>query len=162
MPSHISRKQDWELLLVQWLQGAIHTPFQWGQFDCALAAADALSAQTGLNFARGWRGQYSTGQGALKQLLRKGYQDVYEAMTDALQTEAVAPERLQRGDIAGVNLPAGKTLGVVWSGAVWLPKPEGLRACPMSLVECGWKVISRDGEYPTERREHEWEVTCLQ
>ena len=153
----IQRLPDWEPRLIQWLQKAAVTPFQWGEFDCALAAADALEAQTGHNFAGSWRGQYSTAAGSLKQLLKRGYRDVYEALGDALQVEAVEPHCLQRGDIAGVDLGDGRTencscvsststvrgsrsLGVVWSGSVWLPEPDGLRAFPMSLVECGWRL----------------------
>ena len=61
--SEIQRLADWETRLVHWLQQAADTPFQWGEFDCALAAADALTVQTGHDFARFWRGQYTTGQG---------------------------------------------------------------------------------------------------
>ena len=145
MPSRIVRKPDWEPLLAQWLGEAVNRPFEWGQFDCALAAADALTVQTGVDFAGDWRGRYSTAKGAFKQLLKKGYGDVYQAMTGALQSEPVAPERLQRGDIGGVDLPDGPTLGVIWSGGIWLPKPEGLRAYPVKLAQCGWKLPGIDG-----------------
>ncbi|WP_051785785.1 DUF6950 family protein [Endozoicomonas numazuensis] len=139
----MQRREDWEVRLIDWLHKAIDTPFQWGQFDCALAAADALQAQTGHDFAKGWRGQYTTAGGALKQLLKRQCHDVYEVVARELQTIRVEPQQLQRGDIAGADLANGKTLGIVWGETVWLPETQGLRAHSLSLVECGWRLPCR-------------------
>ena len=134
------RFEDWDSRLVTWLRDAIQTPFIWGQFDCALAAADAVYVQTGLDVAQHWRGQYQCPFGAMKALLKRGYRDVYEAASGEF---GIVPERgksLNRGDIAGCVLNGQRTLGVVWAGSLWLPEPEGLRPQPLSLAECGWRL----------------------
>ena len=140
MTVRIKRYPDWDLRLVNWLERACHTPFRWGKFDCALAAAEALSIQTGHDFSQGWKGLYSTATGARKRLLKRGLKDVYAAASDAPGLQPVAAEQLQRGDIAGAYLLQGRTLGVVWADAVWLPTPEGLRPYSLKLVRCGWRV----------------------
>ena len=141
MPCHtVERKPDWESALVQWLQQAIKTPFVWGQFDCVLAAADAVNAQTGYDFATAYRGCYSTDKGALKQLKRRGYESVFDVVAKALDGEAVAPAQLQRGDIGGATLPTGKTLGLIWADRLWLPSEKGLTPVSMQQVECGWRL----------------------
>lgn len=138
---HPEKYPDWDRRMVTWLRAAIQTPFAWGQFDCALAAADAVKAQTGLDIARHWRGQYQCQLGAINTLLKRGYQDVYEAATGELGIEASHNKALYRGDIAGCVLNGQRALGVVWAGSLWLPEPEGLRPQPLSLAECGWRLV---------------------
>ena len=136
------RLPDWEGRLIEWLGKASEQRFVWGEFDCALAAADALTAQTGLDFAKPWRGTYRTDKGALKALLRRGYRDCWEAMADALGTDSVPASLLSRGDIGAVNAAGMKTLGVIWAGSIWLPEPHGLCPHSIKLVSHGWQLDS--------------------
>jgi hypothetical protein len=43
-------------------------PFAWGSNDCALFAADAILASTGIDIADDFRGRYSTQLGALRTI----------------------------------------------------------------------------------------------
>ena len=43
-------------------------PFAWGSNDCALFAADAILANTGIDIADDFRGKYTTQLGALKTI----------------------------------------------------------------------------------------------
>ena len=136
------RLPDWEGRLIEWLGKASEQRFVWGEFDCALAAADALTAQTGQDFAKPWRGTYRTDKGALKALLRRGYRNCWEAMADALGTDSVPASLLSRGDIGAVNAAGMKTLGVIWAGSIWLPEPHGLMPHSIKLVSHGWQLDS--------------------
>ena len=140
--SKVRRLPDWEARLIEWLRTATEQRFIWGEFDCALAAADALTAQTGQPFAESWRGTYSSDKGSLKALLKRGYRDCWEAMEDALGIASVPASQLGRGDIGAVDCFGMKTMGVIWAGNVWLPEPSGLSGHSMKLVSHGWRVAS--------------------
>ena len=143
LPIHISepvyKKKDWEQRLVAWLRTAIDTPFEWGRFDCALAAGDAVEAQTGTNLTADWRGTYNTGHGAAMAMFRRGFKDVH-GIASATLGETLPPERLCRGDIGCALIDGQRTLGVIWSCSIWLPEAEGLRPQPLTIIECGWKL----------------------
>jgi hypothetical protein len=54
----LTRKQDWDTVhLHQYLKNA--QPFEWGKADCCLFAANAIEAQTGIDIADDFRGQYT-------------------------------------------------------------------------------------------------------
>ena len=147
MPSNtnkLKRLIDWEGRLIDWLIKASEQRFVWGEFDCALAAADALTAQTGHDFAQPWRGTYRTDKGALKALLKRGYRSCWEAMEAALGVDAVSVPLLARGDIGAVDAGGIKTMGVIWAGNIWLPEPQGLSPHSMKLVSHGWRVSEEE------------------
>ncbi len=146
MPYHINearitRLPDWEVRLADWLRRVRHESFCWGRFDCALACADVLAVITGQDFASAWRGQYHSDKGAFKALLKRGYRDVYQAMSGALgQQPTTDLATLGRGDIGGAVVDGDKTVGIIWAERLWLPDDEGLRPHALSLMVCGWKV----------------------
>lgn len=149
MPSatsnRVQRLPNWETRLIAFLQQAQQRPFVWGEFDCALAVADALHAVTGGDFAADWRGRYRSERSATKQLLKRGFTSVYHALSAALhQRPTTATQWLGRGDIGGTLVQGVPSIGVIYSGALWLPTPCGLRAQPFSLVQCGW-IIEAEG-----------------
>ena len=135
------RLVDWEQRLGKWLQQAVNRPFIWGEFDCVIAAAEAMSVQTGHDFTGTCKGWYSTERGAVKRLLKLGYRDINQAMTDAFQSDPVPVCQLQRGDIVEAVMDDEPTVGVIWAGSVWLPDEEGLRPQSLNLASAGWRLL---------------------
>jgi hypothetical protein len=64
------RLLDWETRLSDLILERLNQPFKWGVHDCALWAADARLAVTGVDAAAGYRGTYRTAKGALRRLRR--------------------------------------------------------------------------------------------
>lgn len=70
----VKRYPDWQRRLDAHFTAALKTPFEWGVFDCALAACQAVAAQTGVNPGADLQGEYETEEeaGALMALFGQG------------------------------------------------------------------------------------------
>lgn len=118
------RQPDWHARLVEYLHGARVRPFQFGQHDCSLFAADCVAAMTGNDMAADWRGRYSTMRGGLRVLRKAGFDD--HIALAASRFPEVAPLMAQPGDLAVVPTDDGPALGVVQGEAVYVLGPHGL------------------------------------
>lgn len=118
------RRPDWRSRLSACVEGALKRPFEWGVHDCALFAADAVLAMTGVDHADFWRGRYRTAAGAMKILGRGGY-DGHVAYVAAHLPE-LHPSVAADGDIAVIETELGPALGVVAGALVAVPGPIGL------------------------------------
>lgn len=112
----LTRLPDWRPRLAAWLDACARRPYAPGTHDCALFAAGAVEAQTGIDFARAYRGAYRTVE-AGEALLG---QDA------AAYAAAILPERSAvldavEGDIAVI----GPVLGVVGGAHVLVLRPQG-------------------------------------
>ena len=67
------RRPDWRDRLVSYLHSARQRPFEFGQHDCSLFAADCVAAMTGNDMAADWRGRYATMRGGLRVLRKAGF-----------------------------------------------------------------------------------------
>lgn len=56
----MKRLANWEYLLAGEIARSLKRRFDWGIFDCALAAANFVYAQTGVDPGSAYRGKYST------------------------------------------------------------------------------------------------------
>lgn len=118
------RRADWRDRLIRFLALAAAKPFAPGRHDCALFAAGAVTAMTGADPARGWRGYRSLAAGRRK-LEAAGYADQV-ALAAAICPE-IAPAFAGVGDLA--VLPAdevGAALGVVQGPGIYCLRPSGL------------------------------------
>lgn len=61
----ITRLPEWENLLKAAIDAARAQSFEWGKFDCALAACDLIAAMTGTDPGAPYRGRYKDEAGAL-------------------------------------------------------------------------------------------------
>ena len=104
------RRGDWEAALVAYVAGTAEREHAWGLFDCALDAANAVEAMTGIDFAAPFRGRYSTAAGAARILRRFGKGTVEQTVDDLFP--AIAPGFARRGDLV---LHEG-AIGVVMGG----------------------------------------------
>lgn len=119
----IAPKLDgWQDRLDRLVAQATRKPFVWGSHDCGLWAASAVEAQTGVDFAAGFRGRYDSFEAALKLLRAAGYEDHVALAAAHLPEIPVAFARV--GDIAAVDFEsAGMTLTVVAGHRLIGPMP---------------------------------------
>lgn len=128
------RKESWPSDLNAFIQTV--GPFQWGQNDCCLFAANAVECITGVDPAKKYRG-YKTKLGAAKKL--KGM-TIDEVWTKEFG-EPINPKLLQRGDVVlfqnGQDQSVGVCLGVQFAAI----SEEGLIMLDMqNHAIMGWKI----------------------
>lgn len=119
-----ARFPDWQKRLQIYLASITHKPLMYGHHDCALFAADAVQAMTGLDLAEAYRGQYSTIAEGLHLLAADGYEDhVALARAHFISAPIVAA---MPGDLAVFETQAGRALGVVQGAAVYVLHADGI------------------------------------
>lgn len=97
----IPKLADWRPRLDAWVAKSHAMPFEWGVHDCALNAASAVEAQTGVDFAADYRGQYDSAESGATLLLAHGHANHAEFAASLLPEIPVAFARI--GDIAAID-----------------------------------------------------------
>lgn len=137
----LKRYPDWASRLARYLAMVARAPFAPGTLDCAIFAAGAIEAQTGVDLAEGWRGRYTTLEDGLDALTAAGFED-HLALARA-HLEEIAPAAAEPGDIAacllGRNLPS---FGVVQGEHIYVLVEDlgGLALVPRSTACLAWRV----------------------
>jgi hypothetical protein len=128
------RLPDWKARLTEYVATCARTPYALGQHDCALFAAGAVEAVSGVDPAAAWRGRYQTKEGGLRVLKRAGVTDHIAATAAALPE--IAPAFAAAGDVACVmdEASGGLALGVVQGELVYVLRPDGLGLVPRSTM----------------------------
>jgi hypothetical protein len=130
------RQKGWQGRLVAYLDTAGRRAFVEGQHDCALFAAGAVAAMTGVDYAADYRGRYSTTRGGLRVLRRAGFADhVALAASHFAETAAPVP-----GDLAVIPSGDGPALGVVQGEHVYLLSPGGMSLAPIAAARRFFRV----------------------
>lgn len=135
------RLSDWQTRLTRFLATAARAGFAPGRMDCALLAAGAVEAQTGVDLAAEWRGAYDSIPGGLRAVRASGYQDHVDVF--ARHLTAVPAAEARPGDIA--VLPMGRplpSLGVVHGthAYVLIEGQTGLLLLPMTEASLAFQV----------------------
>lgn len=134
----VTRLPDWRQRLVRYLAAEQAAPFSYGSHDCALLAAGAVEAVTGVDPAAEWRGTYTSLAGGLRAIRAAGYADLVDVVDSLF--ERVEPRSALPGDVAAVDTPDGPALGVVVGPAVRVRRPEGLGTVHLSEATIAWRV----------------------
>lgn len=131
----VNRLTDWEPRLVRFLVAQMQAPFAYGRVDCALFAAGAVQAMTGVDLAEGFRG-YRSLKAGLKKLQEAGFSDHISLAASLL--EECPPAFAHRGDVVVVEGEGGPALGIcqgevvycmsLREGVVLVPRLNILRA----------------------------------
>lgn len=133
------RLPDWSPRLFAYLAGVTRRPLAPGAHDCALFAAGAVEAMTGVDPAAAWRGQYRSFNAGLKALRQAGFRN-HVALV-ASQFPAVPPAFAQVGDIGVIRqrgqLPA---LGIFTGESLAVLRDTGLGFAPRALARQAWRV----------------------
>ncbi|GAA4218607.1 hypothetical protein GCM10022253_19400 [Sphingomonas endophytica] len=105
----IERLPDWEQRLHDYVSALEGASFAWGTLDCALFAAGAVRAQTGVDPAADFRDRYRSAAGSVRALRRFGAGTL--AATIDARLPGIAPAFARRGDIVMTGGIAGVCLG---------------------------------------------------
>ena len=117
----MARRADWERRLAHWLEAHADARFAYGRMDCALFAAGAVEAMTGVDPAAAFRGAYRSAATSIRALKEIGAGSL-EATVDSMFARIPAAFA-QRGDLAMHD----GSLGVVIGGdAVFVGGEAGL------------------------------------
>ena len=131
------RLPDWRQRLIDHVVETAAEPFAPGKHDCALAAANAVKAMTGKDFARGFRG-YKTIAGGMKKLKAAGYED--HIALAAEHFEEIPPAMAQVGDIAVVQGDGGLALAIVQGELIYVAAPGGRALVPLTSALRAFRV----------------------
>ena len=132
------RHPEWKLALIQYLEKAARKPFAPGEHDCALFAAGAVEAMTGVDYARPFKGRYTTLKGGMRVLREAGFAD-HIALTAAWLPE-ISPAFAAPGDLAVVATPEGPALGVVQGENLYVLTVDRLGLLPMLGASRAFRV----------------------
>lgn len=134
----MTRRSTWEADLSDYMTSVRDRPFEWGVHDCALFAAGAVIAITGVDPIPEYRGAYVSELGSAKALKRLGA-GTLDATLDTL-FPSVPLAMAQRGDLVWY----ADSVGVVMGGhALFVGREgehEGLVKVGRALWEKGWRV----------------------
>lgn len=118
------------------LRSRMSEPFAWGHNDCALFAAACVEAQTGVDLAAQWVGQWSTEKEALRLIEQLGGMGAIGAMVG----DEVPPLCAQVGDI-GLIVTGGRESLAVCNGGHWLAVgAQGLGVVELTAAVRAWRV----------------------
>lgn len=138
----MTRLPDWQQRLTEYLAASARQAFAPGRFDCALFAAGAVEAQTGVDLAARWRGAYGDLAEGLALLAREGVEDHLALVSGHLPEVPVAEAR--PGDIAALRIGGAnlETLAVVQGALAYVPIEggAGFVLLPMGLATRAWRV----------------------
>lgn len=132
------RFDDWRERLISYLAETVNKPFQYGENDCALFAAGAVAAMTGVDLAAQWRGQYTGLEDGLNALAAAGYVshvDIAERHFDE-----IAPAFAAAGDLAVLEGPAGDALGVVQGEGIYVLTAARMGVLPLTFAKRAFRV----------------------
>ena len=145
---------NWPRLLADFVGSRRDEPWSWGGHDCALFAADAVKAISGVDHAAIFRGGYSSASGALEALLdylddeEPGGEGPLEAAIAGIMNAAgvaeIEPENAGRGAtalIAVENRAFNRATGVVIGGGlVALASDPGVVFRPIGDATRAWST----------------------
>lgn len=132
------RHPDWKLRLIQYVGDSARTPFELGVHDCALFAAGAVLAMTGVDLASDWRGKYQTLEGGLAALQAAGYAD--HIALAAAYFEEIEVSFAAVGDLAVLEGIEGQSLGIVQGSGVYVLTPDRMGVLPLTAATRAFRV----------------------
>lgn len=143
----MTRKQDWQKHLHEFVDSRRKAPFVWGANDCALFVCDGIKAMTDVDIAVDFRDKYATQLGALKTIKEvtggENVEDVANFVTVKFgMADARSPLFAQRGDAVLFDGAEGPALGLVYLDGVHavFVGEAGLRQVALSKCRRAWVV----------------------
>lgn len=113
---------DWRARLIQYVVETASEPFEPGKNDCAMAAARAVEAMTGVDYSKEF-GSYSDLKSGIKQLRAKGYRNHVDLVAKLFEEIPVAFAGV--GDIVVLDTELGEALGIVQGEYVYVTGKDG-------------------------------------
>ena len=121
------RLPGWEKRLYEFLEEASNRTFEYGTFDCALFACDAIQALTGKNPKEIITDGYH-GEDEAEKILSKygGIETIAMIVAEKIDFHPIPILFAQRGDIVLGKIHKTPCLGVCTGSKISFPAPEGL------------------------------------
>lgn len=132
------RHPQWRASLCAYLNAVSRKQLRPGAHDCALFAAGAVEAMTGVDFAAEYRGQYRTIEEGYALVRSRGFEGPIE-MAEAHLPE-VAALLCQVGDLAVVEGDGALVLGVVQGASIYVLRMDGPGRVPLTEAQRGFRV----------------------
>lgn len=132
----MKRLPDWQLRLEAFVHERAAVPFAWGGNDCALFAADAVQAMTGVHLCPELR-SYSNVREAARSLAALG--GVRALATRALG-EPVPVPFARIGDVVVVQAGKREALAICNGQTAIAPAQGGAIGFPMTQALAAWRV----------------------
>ena len=127
------RFEDWPVRLAKYIEESRNKPFQWGEHDCAIFAAGAVKAITGIDPAAEYRGQSESARESYAWVKEQDG-SLLRIMDSKFPRHKVAFAR--RGDICMWQ----NSLGVCVGRAVLVCTKAGLVGVPLREADYAWGV----------------------
>ena len=134
------RADDWPERLAAFFEERREATFEWGKHDCALFAADAMQAMTGVDPLEQFRGYSTEEEGDAILAEFGGMEPLLDAALTAAGAMRCDPAFAQRGDFVLLDVGNQPTCGV-WAGEYALaPGADRLYFVPRHRVLAAWAV----------------------
>lgn len=154
----LPRKQQWDTShFNQFLIDHANKPFEWGNHDCALFAANAVEAITGVDIASEFRDKYTTQLGALRAISKiTNGSTVVDAVAHCANkhglVEHTYPLMAKRGDLVIIDNEGTLIAGVVHLNGrhVISVSETGLVRLPITNIVRAWSLDIPAPSQPTE------------
>lgn len=134
------RVEDWPERLLALIDSRRDLPFAWGENDCCTFAFDAVKAMTGVDPMADWRGRYDSAPGVAREMVRRGFKTLAEAVDAAMPEVLSSPRLAQRGDVVMFDALEGPALAVVVGAHAAGVGPQGVTWVQMDQWTRAWKV----------------------
>lgn len=138
-----TRTGDWERALAAYIAACEAKPYAWGEHDCAMFAAGAVLAMTGIDPVPEFRGRYRTAAGSVRALRRHGAGTLLQTMDAKFERVGIGFAR--RGDLAWLDGSVGVVAGpfALFVGAIVDDAEQeqaGLIRAPRAAWQAAWRV----------------------
>lgn len=136
----MKRIDGWRKALDEYITTTDRAVFEWGKLDCAIFAANAVEAMTGVDLYEDFRGTYSTERGAFQAIRDAGFDNYIDLLEDRLGA-SVASSELTLGDLAVVEAPGMVAcLGIVAGSHIAVMTIRGRGWASLTKATHGFKV----------------------
>ncbi|MEL6754937.1 MAG: hypothetical protein AAFP81_00765 [Pseudomonadota bacterium] len=132
------RRSDWQQKLSQEAIRLQNTPYEFGEHDCILFAANCVLAMTGRDLADDIRGRYKTEIGAARIIKNEGFSSLGDMIADRLPE--IELREVGRGDVVLCDGPYGEFAAMVVGKTCVSPGRNGMIHIPVSQAKRGYRV----------------------
>jgi hypothetical protein len=132
----MKRLPDWQLRLEAFERERAEVPFAWGSNDCALFAADAVQAITGVHLCPDLRGHRNVREGGRAIAALGGAR----AIACKALGHPLPPAFARVGDVVVVQAGKREALAVCNGQTAIAPGEHGMVAIPMAQALSAWRV----------------------
>lgn len=138
----MQRLDDWRPRVERYLQDCRTGRFAYGTLDCALFAAGAVQAMTGVDVAAQWRGQYRSARTGAR-LIGGDVTGCLEALATQILGPPIAAADATPGDIVSIDVTPGRAISLtlcLGDHVVAVQRNRGLVVLHPTRARRAWRV----------------------